>query len=235
MTLSHEREQLGFLRSQHRHRRLQNCVLEKRPPARSLRARRNLLDTNHGELRWANQPLSTFPRRALENMFEGGNSSDCTSSDTFQQPSSDFFNSDVSFSPVPGTPGFRQHTTTPLHRTAYTRRSAPDFNETSMSSPGKDRPLLGAARRRSRLSSQYLPNSACRGSISCIAQRSFEAFWYLKTLVGLPPPLLDFVEVAKLVHELRVADCMPTLLACCNRVVRKWSSLRVRSRFDPLE
>ena len=53
VTLSHEREQLGFLGSQYRHKRLQNCLLEKRPPARSLRARRILLDTNHGELRWA--------------------------------------------------------------------------------------------------------------------------------------------------------------------------------------
>ena len=52
------------------------------------------------------------------------------------------------------------------------------------------------------MSSQHLPNSACRGSISCIAPRSFEAFWYLKTLVALRHlPLLDFVEVAKLFHE----------------------------------
>ena len=50
---------------------------------------------------------------------------------------------------------------------------------------GKIDPPWGPARRRSRLSSQHLPNSACRGSISCIALRCFEASWYLKTLVGL--------------------------------------------------
>ena len=48
--------------------------------------------------------------------------------------------------------------------------------------PGKHRPPAEAARRRSRLSSQYRPNSACRDWTSCIALRSFEAFWWRKTL-----------------------------------------------------
>ena len=135
----------------------------------------------------------------------------------------------------------RQHTTS-LHRTAYTRRRAPDFSETSMCSPAKDRPPMGAARRRSRLPSQYLPNSACRGSIKCIALRSFEAFWYVKTLVGLRhrPRCWISSRSRTFFHgvprgpSVSQTVCHHSQLAT-NRVLRKWSSLRVRSRFDPLE
>ena len=67
----------------------------------------------------------------------------------------------------------------------------------------RERSTSHGERRSWRLSSQYLPNAACRGSISCVALRSFDAFLVLQNAgrAALPPPLLDFVEVAKLFHE----------------------------------
>ena len=86
------------------------------------------------------QPVSTFPRRALENVCESGDKKNPAIVPLrihFNSRVLTPFNRDVSFRSIPGTPGFRQHSTS-LHRTAHTRRSAPDFNETSMCSPGKD-------------------------------------------------------------------------------------------------
>ena len=134
------------------------------------------------------QPLSTFPRRAFENVCEGGDKK-IPAIVPFRYVSTAEFRllqqrclvqtrirSDSRFPPW---------TPRRCHRMAYNRRSEPDLDETSMSSPGNicRTPML-AARRRSRSVFAISAELCLRGFL--VSQNTGRD--------APPPPLLDFVR-----------------------------------------
>ena len=183
----HEIEQPGFLdslpRAQDGHKLLHSCLLERQPPAPNLRARRNPLGKSHGEER----------RATHRSAFLCGLWRRCTKVATtrsqrwcpveFAEPAEPFSRSQRCLAPRHAKSSrFR-----PAHRVALWPSSrSPQHSRPrrSIDVQSRERPAFHGERRGGARDCllQYRPNSACRGSTSCIAPRSIDAFWYLRTL-----------------------------------------------------
>ena len=242
MTLSRERAQLlvWFLRSQHRHRRLQNCWLEKRSPALSIRVRRNLLDTNQDELLWVNfrpsfldellKMITKVETRKVQRLYLFG------------------YVSTVEFWLLQQRCLVQSHTRNSKLSSAHHVASSYGLHSSKCSR------FQWSIDVQSRERSTFHGGGDAGDCLRNICQtlfvemRSAASRWGASLVFDISKHWLDWVTASvaefcrgyetfswSVTRVLRVADCMSSLLVRCNRVLRKWSSLDVRSRFDPLE